>query len=117
MFQKIEKPCLMYPMPEDIVEQVYVEQPDSEGCPRIEVKLEHLSDRTKKQLKPAFVTLQLIIESGNVIDPGSVGQLLNISDVSDIEVMNGQMSENMYKYLLDHKEEIINSQKPVSNES
>lgn len=107
MFNKIEKPCLMFSMPDEIIEIVDVQQPDENGTVRLLRKPERLSDRSKIQMNPNIITLQSMIESGTLIEPKQIGSLLNITDFSDIECLNGQLSENMYQYLLDHKDELI----------
>lgn len=107
MFNKIEKPCRMFSMPDEIIEIVDLQQPDENGTVRLLRKPERLSDRSKIQMNPNLITLQGMIEAGTLIEPKQVGSLLNITDASDIEDLRGQMSENMYQYMMDHKEEIL----------
>lgn len=94
-------------MPDEIIEIVDVQQPDENGTVRLLRKPERLSDRSKIQMNPNLITLQGMIEAGTLIEPKQVESLLNITDASDIEDLRGQMSENMYQYMMDHKDEII----------
>lgn len=56
----------------------------------------------KETLDPNLVTLENLIESGVTIDPSVIQHLLDNTDPSELEARASQMSENLYKHLVDN---------------
>ena len=96
----------MFGAPEDRYEKVSHVQPDSVGRMLFSVCDERLSVRSRNCLDPRNIRLKYIIESGAVIDPGQVSSILNPSDPAELDSLRGKLGENLYSYLLDHKDEI-----------
>lgn len=95
----------------------FVTQPDvtDDGRKILNLSLQSIrsDELSKKTLNPDLINMAYIIETGNVIDPKQVSKLLNITDPADIERLKGNLSSNMYEYLLEHQDELI---KDSSNE-
>lgn len=59
-------------------------------------------DICEQQLDPDVISLQSLIDRGITIDPGSVRNMLNITDEADIQRYDTEYSAGVYQYLLDH---------------
>lgn len=101
----------LYPTPDEWKEHSLAVSPsvNNRGVTRSRVSLVHRksSDQDKLVLNPDLVNITSLIESGVTIDPKSVRSMLNITDRADIEALNTTRSENVYKYLIEHEDEIF----------
>lgn len=61
-------------------------------------------DICEQQLDPDVISLQSLIDRGITIDPGSVRNMLNITDEADLQRFDTEFSAGVYKYLVDHPE-------------
>lgn len=73
-----------------------------------------LSSRSSDQiaptvLNPDLVNISSLIDAGVTIDPKSVRGILNITDRADLDRLNTSRSENVYKYLVEHEDEIFSA--------
>lgn len=71
------------------------------------VLMKDCKDISKEQLDPNLITLESMLEAGVTLDPSVVMNLMNITDRSELESRSSQMSENLYKYLVE--QELIKS--------
>ena len=80
-----------------------------------------LSSRSSDQiaptvLNPDLVNISSLIDAGVTIDPKSVRGILNITDRADLDRLNTVRSENVYKYLVEHEDEIFSAAGKVKSE-
>lgn len=101
----------MFDAPLDYEERVQVvsDTMNEKGIRKIRVsyKNERYSDRSSYQLKPSVVDLESLIKAGTFIEPGNLTNYFAIHDMADIDNLDGKLSEDMYKYLLDRKDDIV----------
>lgn len=114
MFRKndLENVPIMFDAPESWKERQIVHsalREDGTGS-RVDVMFVDSKDIDRTILDPRVVTIGKIIESGQVIDPKNWFSMFNITDPADLEAKRQQLGENMYSYLLDHKDEIVPAQ-------
>ena len=69
------------------------------------VELKHMksSEISKQTLDPGIITLESMLEAGVTLNPGQCARMLNLSDPADLEQRSAQMSENLYKVLLENE--------------
>lgn len=110
----------MFSAPEDLEQLEPTYQPmndDGTGHSRVLFVPVKLSEISRKVMNPNVVTLTRLIESGDYVDPTKMMRVFKISDPADLEVKREQLGENMFKYLLEHKDEIKPAQAATVLES
>lgn len=106
-FRKLDRKCLMFSSPDDFRERTLEFLPSSRGNRSVVLNTESLLSRSRKILDPRVIDLAAVIESGNVIDPTHVMRPLGVTDVADLDVSRERLGENMYNYILEHKDELV----------
>lgn len=84
--------------------------PEENGSSRSVMVKVPCREINKRQLDPRIVTLEALLEQGITIEPGQAQQMLNLTDIADIEEYNSQYCESAYKFLQEHKVEIFKSE-------
>lgn len=59
-------------------------------------------DICEQQLDPNVISLQSLIDRGITIDPGSVRNMLNITDEADLQRYDTEYSKGVYQYLVEN---------------
>lgn len=111
MFRKREKfnRPLMFFSPEDVSEEVIkVDDMLVRGVRKMSVSIvkERYSDRSKVQLSPKDFSLETLIKSGTVIEPGTLTSYFGLTDVSDIESRRNEFAPQVLEYLQAHESDI-----------
>lgn len=63
----------------------------------------------KEQLDLRAVNLEVMLKNGVTLDPALVGRTLNFTDSFDIESYNNARSLNLYEYLKNNQDKIVES--------
>lgn len=117
MFRKSDltaKHCLMFSAPDDLYEREAQVQPDDQGVQHFSMKRVRLSSRSKECLDPRLITLKSLIEANQLIPPARVAGLLNLTDPAELDGLRQRLGENVYKYLLENKDAIIEYNKSLT---
>lgn len=89
--------------PSDDVSVVQREESPDKGFIRVVFPRTRLSDIQKQILDPNLFTIGNILESGQIIEPRDVFNLLNITDVADIERFNDGQNVKIYSFLKENE--------------
>lgn len=84
-----------------------VDVDESSGSQRVTYIDKSTKDINREQLDPKIVTLQSLLESGVVISPASISNMLDITDKADIERYNSAYVSDAYKFLKENEDKIF----------
>lgn len=103
VFRKNEpKPKMFHPS--DDIRIVERQTSADVGKIRVAFPLVYVEEINKQVLDPALWNITSVIESGQIIEPKQVFNLLNISDPADIESYNDIQNQTVYKFLKENED-------------
>lgn len=105
--RKIDYACSLAFPPEDFSVSVRVLTPDSSGNQRVTFLKKPVKEIGETLLDPVEDCAARMIRSGSVIDASSFRNILNITDVADLEAHNNSQNRIVSKYITEHRDEIL----------
>lgn len=112
--RKIDYACSLAFPPENFEVTVKTVTPDGKGNQKITFLKKCIKDVDYKLLDPRVDTASMMIRSGATIDASSFRNILNITDIADLESHNYVQNQYVKQFIDQHRDELIASLKKDS---